>query len=101
MEQNGDYRQAELWRQPAKRWVVHVDMDAFFASVEQRDNPELAGLPVVVANSRFSTEKLHEMAEAVRKMAHRPEFIKVVRGVVASASYEARSCGVRWAMPLA
>src|SRR6266699_4539412 len=101
MEGNGAYRQAELWRQPAKRWVFHVDMDAFFASVEQRDNPDLAGLPVVVANSPMSMERLREVAEAVRKMPRRPEFIKGVRGVVASASYEARAFGVRSAMPLA
>jgi DNA polymerase-4 len=101
MEQSEAYRQADLWRQPAKRWVFHVDMDAFFASVEQHDNPELAGLPVVVANSPFSTEKLREMVETVGKMARRPEYIKGVRGVVASASYEARAFGVRSAMPLA
>ena len=101
MAENGAYRQGELWRQSAQRWVFHVDMDAFFASVEQHDNPQLAGLPVVVGNSPMSMEKLREMAEAVRKLAHRPEFIKGVRGVVASASYEARAFGVRSAMPLA
>jgi DNA polymerase-4 len=101
MAESVDYRQGEVWRQPAKRWVFHVDMDAFFASVEQRDNPELAGLPVIVANSPMTMEKLGEIAEDVRKLAHRPEFIKGVRGVVASASYEARAFGVRSAMPLA
>ena len=95
----GTYRQGELWRQGAQRWVFHVDMDAFFASVEQHDNPQLAGLPVVVGNSPMSMEKLREIAEAVRKLEHRPEFIKGVRGVVASASYEARAFGVRSAMP--
>jgi DNA polymerase-4 len=101
MSGNGAYRQGELWRQSARRWVFHVDMDAFFASVEQHDNPHLAGLPLVVGNSPMSTEKLREMAESVRNMARRPEFIKGVRGVVASASYEARAFGVRSAMPLA
>jgi DNA polymerase-4 len=59
-----------------RRWIIHLDLDAFYASVEILDNPKLKGLPVIIGGN-------------------------VPRSVVSTCSYEARAKGVRSGMPSA
>ena len=64
--------------QSMKRRILHIDMDAFFAAVEEKRNPTLKGKPVIIGGSGDPSK----------------------RGVVATANYEARKFGVHSAMPL-
>lgn len=70
-----DYRYSMLWGM--SRWIIHVDMDEFFAAVERLDNPALRGKPLLVGGDPKA------------------------RGVVSTASYEARAFGCHSAMPMA
>ncbi|WP_243321259.1 DNA polymerase IV [Geothrix sp. SG200] len=78
-------------RLPAARRIAHLDMDAFFASVELLEHPELRGLPVVVGGRR-------SVAAAGGRFPRLKEYAG--RGVITTATYEARAFGVRSGMGL-
>src|SRR5678815_5260913 len=79
MNETNDTHATHDGRQKPERVILHVDMDAFYASIEQLDNPALKGRPVIVG------------ADPRQGLG---------RGVVAACSYEARKFGVRSALPI-
>ena len=78
------------------RWIAHLDMDAFYASVELLHYPELRGKPVVVGGRRAHTPEL--LADGSRKFSSLRDYAG--RGVITTATYEARALGVHSGMGL-
>jgi DNA polymerase IV len=77
------------------RRIAHIDMDAFFASCELSQYPELRGLPMVVAGRASDTPRLNE--DGTREFSRLRDYVG--RGVLTTATYEARALGVHSAMP--
>jgi len=83
---------ASLLPEPAaaRRWIAHLDMDAFFASVELLKYPQLRGEAVVIGGGRCSSRWLQE--DGTRQFARMRDYVG--RGVVTTSTYAARKFGV-------
>lgn len=79
----------------ADRRIAHIDMDAFFASCELSQYPELRGQPMVVAGKRFHAPRVNE--DGTRQFSKLRDYVG--RGVLTTATYEARALGVNSGMP--
>jgi DNA polymerase IV len=79
-----------------RRWIAHLDMDAFYASVELLRYPELAGMPVVIGGGR--RQQPRERADGTREFARLADYTG--RGVITTATYPARDLGVHSGMGL-
>ena len=79
-----------------RRWIAHLDMDAFYASVELLRYPELKGLPVVIGGGRRHQPEL--LADGTRRFASLRDYAG--RGVITTATYAARDLGVHSGMGL-
>ncbi len=80
---------------PRPRWIAHLDMDAFYASVELLRYPELAGQPVVIGGRRVAPQPA---ADGTRRFARLADYTG--RGVITTATYPARDLGVHSGMGL-
>ena len=81
---------------PRRRWIAHLDMDAFYASVELLRYPELKGLPVVIGGGRRHQPEM--LADGTRRFATLHDYAG--RGVITTATYAARDLGVHSGMGL-
>ena len=81
---------------PRRRWIAHLDMDAFYASVELLRYPELKGLPVVIGGGRRHQPEM--LADGTRRFATLRDYAG--RGVITTATYAARDLGVHSGMGL-